>query len=196
MSDGDFAAMRAAMVASQLRTSDVNDPAVLAVMASVPREAYVPAERRTTAYIDRPIPLGNGRAMNPPLATGRLLEVAAIVPGDRVLLIGDATGYTAALLQAMGAELSLADDAAPAKGRADGAPYDVLLIDGAVAELPDALAAQLAEGGRVALGLLERGVTRLCSGRKAGGSIGFVRHTDIEMAVVPGFEPAKAGFVF
>lgn len=196
MSDGDFGAMRAAMVASQLRTSDVNDPAVLAAMASVPREDYVPAERRTTAYIDRPIPLGNGRAMNPPLVSGRLLEVAEIAPGDKVLLICDATGYTAALLKHMGAELSVAEGDAPAKGRGGGAPYDVLLIDGAVAELPATLAAQLAEGGRVALGLLERGVTRLCSGRKAGGSIGFVRHNDIEMVVVPGFEPANAGFVF
>lgn len=196
MSDGDFAAMRAAMVASQLRTSDVNDPAVLAAMASVPREDYVPAERRMTAYTDRPVPLGNGRAMNPPLATGRLLAVAEIAPGDRVLLVGDATGYTAALLRHMGAELSVADDAAPAKGRAGGAPCDVLLVDGAVADLPAALLARLAEGGRVALGLVERGVTRLCSGRKAGGSVGFVRHNDIEMVVVPGFEPAKAGFVF
>ena len=196
MSDGDFAAMRAAMVASQLRTSDVNDPAVLAAMASVPREDYVPAERRMTAYTDRPIPLGNGRAMNPPLATGRLLEVAEIASGDRVLLVGDATGYTAALLKHIGAELSVAEGTAPTKGRTGGAPCDVLLIDGAVADLPAALLAQLAEGGRVALGLLERGVTRLCSGRKAGGSVGFVRHNDIEMVVVPGFQPAKAGFVF
>ena len=196
MSDGDFAAMRAAMVASQLRTSDVSDPAVLAAMSAVPREDYVPAERRTTAYTDRPIPLGNGRAMNPPLATGRLLEVAEIARGDKVLLVGDSTGYTAALLKHMGAELTVADDAAPAKGRASGAPYDVLLIDGAVADLPASLAGQLAEGGRVALGLVERGVTRLCSGGKAGGSVGFARHNDIEMVVVPGFEPAKAGFVF
>ncbi len=196
MSDGDFAAMRAAMVASQLRTSDVTDSAVLAAMSAVPREDYVPAARRTTAYTDRPVPLGNGRAMNPPLATGRLLEVAEIAPGGTVLLVGDPTGYTAALLTHMGAALTVADDAAPMKGRTSGPPYDVILIDGAVAELPASLAAQLAEGGRVALGLVERGVTRLCSGRKGGGSIGFVRHNDMEMVVVPGFEPARTGFVF
>lgn len=211
MSEGDFEAMRAAMVASQLRTSDVNDPAVIAAMSRVPREDYVPAARRATAYVDRPIPLGDGKMMNPPLATGRLLTVAHIRPGDRILLLGDATGYTAALLDRMGAQVTAVGEgdrpatlgktvkwvnAAPAKGYPRGAPYDVVLIDGAVAEFPASLAAQLAEGGRVATGIVERGVTRLCSGRKAGGAVGFARLNDIEMVPAAGFEAEPAGFVF
>lgn len=195
MSKVDFTAMRAAMVASQLRTSDVNDPAVIAVMASVAREDFVPADRQETCYIDRAIPLGNGARMNPPLATGRLLTTAQISAGDKVLLLGDATGYTAALLNAMGAKVTAVTDA-PAKGNAKNAPYDVILIDGAVDQFPAALSAQLKDDGRVAMGVIEQGVTRLVSGRKAGGAIGFVAVADMEMVRAEGFEAEKAGFVF
>mgnify|MGYP006077511277 CR=1 FL=1 len=195
MTDVDFAAMRAAMVASQLRTSDVNDPAVLAAMATVPREEFVPAARRETCYTDRTIPLGNGATMNPPLATGRLLTVAQVEAGEKVLLLGDATGYTAALLRHMGAEV-VAVSASPAKGNSKGAPYDVIVIDGVIDAFPDALSAQLAEGGRVAAGLNVRGVSRLVGGRKAGGVLGLVAVADMEMARAQGFEPEKARFAF
>lgn len=211
MGEVDFAAMRAAMVASQLRTSDVSDDAVIMAMARVPREDFVPPARRETAYIDRSIPLGEGKAMNPPLATGRLLTVAQIRPGEKVLLIGDATGYAAAVLDHMGAQVTaVADDARPkavpaavqwvkgdaAKGHAKGAPYDAIIVDGAIAELPKMLAAQLVDNGRVAMGRIERGVTRLCSGRKAGDALGFVSHADMEMACVPGLEAKAQEFVF
>lgn len=185
--------MRKAMVVSQLRTSDVTDAAVVAAMADVAREDYVPAARRDTAYVDRPIPLGNGRMMNPPLATGRLLTVAEIEPDDKVLLLGDVTGYCAALLGHMGLTPTVAEGP---EGNPAGAPYDVIVIDGAVDHFPEALADQLAEGGRVALGLVRHGVTRLCSGRKAGGALGFVSLHDMEMAVLPGFGAKKAAFVF
>ncbi|MGE4429585.1 MAG: protein-L-isoaspartate O-methyltransferase [Sphingobium sp.] len=211
MSQVDFAAMRAAMVASQLRTSDVNDTAVIAAMSRVPREDYVPAERRETAYVDRPIPLGNGRSLNPPLATGRLLTVAEIAAGDKVLLLNDATGYAAALLDAMGAVVTVVDEGdrpagAPGaiswvKGRAGdghaaGAPYDVILIDGAVEDISDPLKAQLVDGGRIAAGLTERGVTRLVSGRKVGDAVGFLNLADMEMASAAGFEARPREFVF
>lgn len=195
MSKGDFAAMRAAMVASQLRTSDVNDPAVITAMATVAREDFVPAGRQQTCYIDRSIPLGEGQMMNPPLATGRLLTAAQIEAGDMVLLLGDTTGYTAALLKAMDAEVT-AVSVNPAKGNTKNAPYDVIVIEGAVDAFPAALSSQIAEGGRIAMGLAERGVTRLVSGRKAGGAVGFVALADMEMVRAAGFEPEKADFVF
>lgn len=211
VSEVDFAAMRAAMVASQLRTSDVNDPAVIAAMAQVPREDYVPTARRETCYTDRPIALGNGREMNPPLATGRLLAGANISEGDKVLLLGDATGYVAALLDRMGAQTIVVGEGgkpahlsksakwvsgAPAKGYASGAPYNAIVIDGGIYNFPAALTTQLADDGRIATGLIERGVTRLCVGRKAGSAIGFVRLGDMEMATVPGFELEKVTFTF
>ncbi|MGN6690903.1 MAG: protein-L-isoaspartate O-methyltransferase family protein, partial [Sphingopyxis sp.] len=112
LSDFGAAEMRAAMIDSQLRTNDVIDPAVIGVMATTPREAYVPATLSGVAYMDRAIDLGGGRALNPPLVTGRLLVAADIRPGARVLLIGAATGYTAALLAALGAEVHAVEEQA------------------------------------------------------------------------------------
>lgn len=210
MTEQNYSSMRTAMVESQLRTSDVDDQRVIAAMAKVPREAYVPAERRSMAYVDRPIPLAGGRALNPPLVTGRLLTEAQIAPGDKVLLIGAATGYAAALLVDMGAVVTAVEEegvleipvpgitvvrGALNAGAADGAPYDVLFIDGAVEEVPATLVQQLAEDARVVTGVADRGVTRLSSGRVVVGALGLNSLVDIEMVVLPGFGAPKA-FVF
>jgi len=210
VTEQNYSSMRAAMVESQLRTSDVGDQRVIAVMAKVPREDFVPTDRRAMAYVDRPIPLAEGRALNPPLVTGRLLNEAQVVPGDKVLLIGAATGYAAALLVELGAqvtaveeegglEMAVADVAlvrgALAAGAPDGAPYDVLFIDGAVEEVPATLVQQLGEDARVVTGIADRGVTRLSSGRVIGGVLGLSSLVDIEMVVLPGFGAPK-GFTF
>ena len=111
LSEITAAEMRAAMIDSQLRTNDVIDPAVVTAMGAVPREAHVPAALSSVAYMDRAIALGDGRMLNPPLVTGRMLVAAAIRPGMRVLLVGGATGYTAALLAALGAEVHAVEEA-------------------------------------------------------------------------------------
>ncbi|AMK17260.1 MULTISPECIES: protein-L-isoaspartate O-methyltransferase family protein [Sphingobium] len=210
MTDQNFSSMRTAMVESQLRTSDVDDQRVIAAMAHVPREDFVPVARRAMAYVDRPIPLENGRALNPPLVTGRLLTEAQVEEGDRVLLIGAATGYSAALLAELGAKVTaveasdgpqLLGSAATvvrgplAAGAPDNALYDLLFIDGAVEEVPAALVQQLADGARVVTGIVERGVTRLCSGRVVSGVLGLASLADLEMVVLPGFS-APERFVF
>jgi protein-L-isoaspartate(D-aspartate) O-methyltransferase len=210
VTEQNFSSMRTAMVESQLRTSDVDDQSVIAAMAHVAREDFVPAERRAMTYVDRPIPLGNGRALNPPLVVGRLLKEAQVKAGEKVLLIGAATGYSAALLAHMGAQVTAVEEEGGAEiavagvtvvrgalnaGAAAGAPYDVLFVDGAVAEVPAALVQQLADGARVVTGVVERGVTRLCSGRVVAGTVGLSSLTDIEMVVLPGFA-APETFVF
>lgn len=213
MGDLDFAALRSAMVVSQLRTSDVNDERVIAAMARVPREAFLPASRAASAYIDRAVPLGNGRMLNPPLATGRIIVAADVQAGDKVLLIGAAGGYTAAVLADMGAHVvAVEPDAqiggtAPmpgavtlvrgplAAGAPDHAPYDVILVDGAVDAVPASLTDQMAQNGRIVTGVIDRGVTRLIRGRKVGGALGYTSLFDMEMAVLPGFS-APAGFAF
>lgn len=210
MTEQNFSSMRTAMVESQLRTSDVDDQRVIAAMAHVAREDFVPAERRAMTYVDRPIPLANGRSLNPPLVTGRLLKEAQIVEGDKVLLIGAATGYSAALLATLGAKVTAVEEEGGAEiavagvsvvrgplkaGSAAGAPYDMLFIDGAVEEVPAALVQQLADGARVVMGIVERGVTRLCSGRVVSGVLGLSRLADLEMVVLPGFA-APERFVF
>lgn len=210
MTEQNFSSMRAAMVESQLRTSDVDDPRIIAAMAHLPRETFLPVERRAMAYIDRPVPLDGGRALNPPLVTGRLLKEARVAPGEKVLLIGAATGYGAALLAALGAQVTAVEavdgpDVGAAgvrvvrgplaAGAPDGAPYDLLFIEGAVEEVPAALVQQLVDGGRVVTGLVERGVTRLCSGSVVAGALGLVSRADMEMVVLPGFAKPER-FVF
>ncbi len=216
MTEHNFEHMRRAMVASQLRTTGVNDPRVLAAMGAVPRERFVPEVRVAVAYADALVPLAGGRALNSPMALGRLLSEAHPAEGDHVLLIGAATGYAAAVLARLaGSVTAIEEDAALAEtakaalagtqvklveaplagGYPAGAPYDLILIDGAVEHLPQALIDQLKDGGRVATGLLDNGVTRLATGRKAGTGFGLVPFADAAAAVLPGFRRPQ-GFKF
>ena len=208
-----FATMRHAMVASQLRTNAVNDQRVVAAMARVPREEFLPAEVRSIAYRDTAIPLGGGRYANLPMATGRLLTEAYLTATDRVLLIGAATGYTAAVLaEIVGSVVAVESDPAllatartalagvanvdlvegPMQdGHAASAPYDVLIVDGAIESIPDALVAQISPGGRVVAGIAERGLTRLASGRKTDGGFALAPFVDVECVALPGFATPK-----
>ncbi|MCD2323705.1 protein-L-isoaspartate O-methyltransferase [Sphingomonas sp. IC-56] len=204
-----FEAMRHAMVASQLRPNAVNDPRVVEAMANVPREAFLPAEHRSIAYRDTLLPLPGGRRHNSPLATGRLLTHAQIQPNDHVLLIGAAGGYAAAIL-AMLAKSVVAVEEDPAlaalarqalageakiqlvegplnAGWVQGAPYDLMIVDGAVEELPEALIAQVRLEGRVLSGVVDNGVTRLAAGRRTQGGFALVDFMDIECTELPGF---------
>ena len=210
-----FATMRRAMVANQLRTAAVNDARVVAAMRAVPRELFVAPAHAAFAYADRSVPLANGRALNLPMATGRLLTEAAPRPADRALVVGAASGYAAALLASLVASVvALEEDAALpalartppetnvsfaagplAEGWAAAAPYDLILIDGAVEAIPGALVDQLADGGRLAAGLIDQGVARLVIGRKAGGGFGTVAFADVEGVALPGFaRPAVFSF--
>lgn len=206
--DANFQAMRQAMVSSQLRTTGVEDARVIAAMATLPREDFVPAASRGLAYRDTAIPLGQARYLNSPLATARLLDAAEMVSGDRVLLIGAATGYTAALLHRIGGVVTAVEtdaallaqarerlsdtsvtivDAPLAEGHAAGAPYDLLFVDGAAEELPEALTAQLRVGGRIVAGVVDHGVTRLAAGRRTEGGFGLQPFIDAECVILPGF---------
>ena len=208
MTDQSFETMRRAMVASQLRTTAVNDPRVVAAMAAVPRERFVPADRMAIAYADIAVPLSDGRALSPPMALGKMLTELRLRPQDRALVIGAATGYSAAVLARLVASVvALEEDEALipaaagairavrgplAAGWAEGAPYDAILIDGAVETVPDAIVAQLAEGGRLAAAVLEAGVCRLSIGRRAGAGFGLAAFADADAAPLPGFAPPPA----
>jgi len=185
-----FAEMRHAMVISQLRPDGVSDPRVIAAMETVPREDFVPSDRRATAYADRLIPIGEGRGINPPMVTGRLLTEVQIGANDRVLIIGAASGYTLAVVEYLtNSVTSIAADA-PIEGS-----YDVILIDGAVEHLPEHLPSHLSPKGRIATGIVESGVTRLAIGRAAGNGFGLIAFMDAEMAILPEFARPPA-FVF
>ncbi|MDB5678373.1 protein-L-isoaspartate O-methyltransferase [Sphingomonas bacterium] len=212
-----FEAMRHAMVQSQLRPNAVNDPRVVVAMATVAREKFVPDSARRLAYRDTAVAIGNGRQINVPIATGKLLTEAYLLPADKVLLIGAAGGYTAAVLAGLVASVvaveSDKDLAAHAKsalaglanvklvegplekGYAKGAPYDVLIVDGCVEQLPDTLVSQVAPGGRIVAGIVERGVRRLAAGRAVKGGFGLKPFADIDCVALPGFA-APRGFAF
>jgi protein-L-isoaspartate(D-aspartate) O-methyltransferase len=204
-----YEAMRHAMVASQLRTNAVNDARVVAAMALVPREAFLPAAVAALAYRDTAVPLAHDRAQNVPIATGKLLTAAELRASDRALLIGAAGGYTAAVLAELVAEVVAVEvdpalagiartalagypavtlvEGPLAAGHAAGAPYDVLVVDGAVEQLPDALIAQVKVGGRVVAGLTDRGITRLAYGRRSEGGFALLPFADVDCVVLPGF---------
>lgn len=207
-------AERQAMVSSQLRTTEVNDPRVVRAMATIAREDFLPVEVAALAYRDTAIPLGHARAANTPLATGRLLTAAELDAGDHVLLIGAATGYMAAVLAGIVGQVTAVESdpallaiAATAlastanvqliegpltEGHAADAPYDVLIVDGAVEMLPSTLVAQVRVGGRVVTGLVERGLRRLASGHKSAGGFGLQSFADFDCVVLPGFAQPQA----
>lgn len=212
----DTDAARQAMVSSQLRPNAVDDERVVAAMATIPREEFLPVAARPIAYADRIVPLVNGRRANLPMATGRLLTEADLAADDRVLLIGAAGGYTAAVLATMVAAVTAVEsepalaaiarealagtpavrvvEGPLAAGDPSGAPYDVLIVDGAVEQLPDALVAQVRDGGRVLSGVVDRGVIRLARGRRTAG-FALQAFADSDCALLPGFDQPR-GFQF
>lgn len=214
MGHQNFKEMRKAMVVSQLRTTDVNDHRVIAAISHVAREDFVPAASRNVAYSDRGVSIGDGRALNAPLSTGRLLNTAKLSKEDKVLLIGAATGYTAAVLAQLAGSVVAVEQsetlAAQAKdnladidnvrvetsGHADGfaedAPYSVIIIDGVVDQIPDTLNDQLSADGRLVGAIMDKGVARLAIGHKAGGNISYQYFADCGGTTLPGFEQAKS----
>ena len=166
----DFAIQRRTMVDNQIRTVDVTDHGVIAAFLTVGREAFVPASLRDLAYLDRPIDFGGGRRSMQPAQLAKLVQLAAPRAGEKVLIVGAATGYTAAIVADIGANVVMVEEAAElaaaAKANFAGSPsvtvvegplsagapaegpFDLVLFDGAVAEVPEALLAQVAEGGR------------------------------------------------
>ena len=213
MTEHNFEHMRRAMVASTLRTTGVNDPRVLAAIGAVPRERFVPAERVAAAYADTLVPLGNGRELNSPMALGRMLSEVSPQEGERALVVGAATGYAAAVMaRLVGSVVATEEDPALievarhalsgtgvklvktplALGYEGDAPYDLILIDGAVESVPQPIIDQLVDGGRLATAILDQGVSRVSIGRRVGESFGVAPMTDVATAILPGFSKPRA----
>jgi protein-L-isoaspartate(D-aspartate) O-methyltransferase len=205
----DFATARQAMVDSQLRPQGVTDPAVLRAMRSVERERFLPPETRPLAYVDRAVSIGDGRFLPAPAVLGQLLTEMTPQPGQRALVIGAGTGYSAQVLADMGLNVTALESSAALaatarelgievvrgpleRGYVAGAPYDQVLIDGAVEHIPDAIIEQMAEGGRLGTALADRGITRLIVGRKAGIAFGYLSLSDAGVPALPGFMRPRA----
>jgi protein-L-isoaspartate(D-aspartate) O-methyltransferase len=205
----DFAAAREAMVESQLRPQGVTDTAVLEAMGRIEREKFLPSHTRPLAYVDRAVAMGDNRFLAAPAVLGQLLTRMETEPGQRALVVGAGTGYSAAVLAAMGLDVTAIESApdlvAAARelgmkiiegpleaGHSKGGPYDQILIDGAVETIPDAIVDQLADGGRLGTAIVDRGVARLVVGRKSGGAFGTLSIGDAGVPILPGFQRPRA----
>ena len=171
--DGDWRSACDAMVRQTIEARGVLDPDVLRAMREVPRHAFVPSDARDHAYEDRPLPLSKGQTISQPYMVAALAEAARIGPGKRVLDVGTGSGYQAAVLAELGAEVysieriqSLCNNARIVlqatgyervqlrcadgkKGWPEAAPFDAVLVAAAARHVPEPLIDQLAPGGRL-----------------------------------------------
>ena len=187
MPDDPFAEARNRMVDSQVRPNRVIDPRIIGAMRRLPRERFLPANAAALAYADQDVPLGNQRMMPQPMAIARLVQLAAPLPGEHALVVAAGTGYGAAILAACGPRVTALEEdpallaiarrilpevapkvslvsGALAAGWPSEAPYDIILLEGAVPAIPPALAQQL----RIGTGRL---VTVISSGGRTSQAV-------------------------
>lgn len=194
--ENSSAVARRAMIDSQLRTSGVNEEFVLARMLALPREDFLPEDKATLAYIDRSISLDDTGHLAAPLFYGKLLVEAAPAADDRVLVIEGGTSYLTELVRPLVGDIAAISAAEAASGATtNAAPFTLIVIDGAVEELPADLEEKLAEDGRIVTGLLLRQVTRLAAGRKIDGRVALRAVEDLGIPVLDAFNKPK-GWTF
>ena len=221
----DFTAARRMMVDGQVRTSDVTDRRIIAAMLELPRERFVPATNADLAYLDRDVPAvpATGgeqvRRLLKPMVLAKLVQAAAVKSGDHVLDVGCASGYSSAVLARLAhsvvalegdsALARLADENLAAVGANNAtlvigpltqgwpakAPYDVIFVNGAVEVVPDALRAQLEDGGRLVAVVGRAPMGRAMLYRAVAGGVSGWPIFDAAAPLLPGFA-APPAFVF
>jgi protein-L-isoaspartate(D-aspartate) O-methyltransferase len=207
----DFAARRTVMVDSQIRPSDVTKFPIIAAMLDVPRERFVPDALQEAAYIGENLEIAPGRVLLEARTLAKMLDALDIQPSDLVLDVGAGLGYSAAViarlaeaviaveedeamaaeaeaaLAAVGADNAVVVTAPLAEGAPKHGPYDAIVVEGAAEQVPEALLAQLKEGGRIACLFMEGalGVCRI--GLKHGGKVSWRFAFNAAAPVLPGF---------
>ena len=179
---------RRMMVLGQLRPQGVTDAVVLGAMAVVPRENYLPERFSAVAYGDRPVRLGDGSPVMAPAELGQLLTQLAPKPGERALVIGGGGDYSAAVLRHIGLDV---ETVATAEEVVSGS-FDLILIEGAVEQVPASLARRLAPAGRIGAAIVEDRVTRLATGRGDGVALGFTSFAEAQVPLLASFARASA----
>jgi protein-L-isoaspartate(D-aspartate) O-methyltransferase len=206
----DSATLRRMMVDGQVRTADVTDRGLIDAMLDVPREHFVPASQSALAYLDLDLPVGEGtRRLLKPMVLAKMLQALQISAGQRVLDVGCATGYAAALMARLGASVVALEEQPGlvtraranlaglgtvevvegrlSDGYAKGAPYDSILIEGAIEVDPTALGRQLADGG--SLLCIQGGgpASKVVLYRRDGDDLTDHAIFDASGAILPGF---------
>jgi protein-L-isoaspartate(D-aspartate) O-methyltransferase len=212
-----FADARNRMVDSQVRPNKVYDPRIIGAMRRLPRERFVPPAQVALAYADEDVPLGGGRVLMEPMVIARLVQLAAPVQGERALVVGAGPGYGAALLAACGVAVTALEDdpaltalargalplSAPevqlvsgplTAGWSEGAPWDIILIEGAVPAIPPAVAEQLrADGGRLVAVLAgARRTGQAVLAERTGAGLRAQPVFDCATPMLPAFRPVPA----
>lgn len=212
----DFAARRRMMVDTQVRPSDVTKFPIIEAMLNVPRECYVPDAMREAAYVGENLDVGGGRFMLEPRTLAKMLDMLNIGPNELVLDLGTALGYSSAviahlaqavvavepegglagdaqdLLVANGADNVAVIEGSLAEGAAKHGPYDVIMVEGGVEQIPEALIAQLKEGGRIAAVFLEGELGECRIGRKHNGVVNWRLGFNAGAPLLAGFEKEMA----
>jgi protein-L-isoaspartate(D-aspartate) O-methyltransferase len=219
----DFSTARQKMVDGQVRTSDVTDARILDAMLALPREDFVPADKRALAYLDLDLdvaaPGAAKRFLVKAVLTAKLLQAAELKDTDHVLVVGTATGYAAAVAARLAAKVTATESdsalcakagevlaglgvgnvnfavADAAAGAPAGAPYDVILLNGATEIMPETLCGQLKEGGRLLGVLAIEQPSRAVIMTRSHGDFGHRTLFDAAAPVLPGLERVPA-FVF
>ncbi len=213
----DFTLARENMIKSQLKTNHIIDEAVIAAFNKVAREDFMPEGYYNSAYLDEDIPLKDGRVMLEPLLVAHILQSAEIKTSDQVLVLGSATGYEVALIAeltqsiiAIESDLSLRKkmeetlanhdkeyvaviDSDYTQGYADEAPFDVIVILGAIPEFPQHIGAQLRDGGRlIYIDQAQNPAGYLIKGVKSGGDFAKQLIRSAQVPILSGFEQAPS----
>ncbi|MGR3512576.1 MAG: protein-L-isoaspartate O-methyltransferase family protein [Paracoccaceae bacterium] len=212
----DFAQRRVTMVDTQVRPSDVTKFPIIDAMLTIPREVFVPADKRELAYVGEHVALGDGRFVLEPRLLAKMLEVANIQNGELVLDIGAGLGYSAALAAHIAdAVIAVEDSAARVtdaenalgeagidnvaviegaliEGAAKSAPYDAILIQGGVEQVPDALIQQLKDGGRIVAIFLDGALGEVRVGYFIDGAVSWRFAFNGTAPLLPGFAAEKA----
>jgi protein-L-isoaspartate(D-aspartate) O-methyltransferase len=218
-----FATARQKMVDGQVRPSDVTDIRIIDAMLAVPREAFVPQDKQALAYLDLDLDVSEGSAAKrfliKPVVLAKMLQAASIKESDRVLVVGCATGYAAAVIARLASQVTATESdsalvaraqanlasngcgnlvvraAAPADGNPAGAPYDVIVLNGATEIVPDKLYRQLQDGGRLVGVFATSRPARATIVTASHGDYGHRTLFDAAAPVLPGMELVPA-FVF
>jgi len=211
----DYAARRSTMVDTQVRPSDVTKFPIIDAMMSVPREIFVPADRREAAYLGENIDLGGGRVLLEPRTLAKMLDGLDIRGDELVMDVACAQGYSSAVIAEMAEAVVAVDEADrlngaqeslgqinadnvilhegnPAEGAAEHGPYDAIVVEGGVEELPAAILDQLKDGGRIACLFMEGQLGTVRIGYKIDGRMSWRFAFNASAPVMPGFEKKRA----